>query len=135
MMSRNTYKSGQWNTTCDVCSKKIKAEDAKQRWDGFIVCPDDFEERQPQDFVRARQDKISVPFTRPIPPATFNLILAIISDDSFTVTDSLTASIVPVFTQYINDSTTVTDGGYLFILDYVDSTYFSGSYVGSDIPF
>lgn len=75
MMSRNTYKSGQWNVTCDVCSKKIKAEDAKQRWDGFIVCPDDFEERQPQDFVRARQDKISVPFTRPIPPFVFTNVV------------------------------------------------------------
>lgn len=74
---KNTYKSGQFNVTCDVCSKKIKAEDAKQRWDGFIVCPDDFEERQPQDFVRARQDKISVPFTRPIPPLVFTNVVYI----------------------------------------------------------
>ena len=64
-MSRNFYNSGQWNILCDVCNKKIKASEAKQRWDGFIVCPADFEERQPQDFVRARQDKISVPFSRP----------------------------------------------------------------------
>ena len=67
-MSKTYYIPGEFNVTCDVCSKKIKAHDAKQRWDGFIVCPDDFEMRHPQDFVRARQDKISVPFTRPIPP-------------------------------------------------------------------
>lgn len=61
------YKSGEWNVTCDVCSKKIKAADARKRWDGFIVCPEDYEERHSQDFVRARLDKISVPFQRPIP--------------------------------------------------------------------
>ena len=66
-MARNTYISGQFNVTCDVCSRKIKAGQAKKRWDGFIVCPDDFETRHPQDFVRARQDKITVPFSRPIP--------------------------------------------------------------------
>lgn len=67
-MKKNHYVSGEFNVTCDVCSRKIKASDAKQRWDGFIVCPDDFETRQPQDFVKPRQDKITVPFTRPIPP-------------------------------------------------------------------
>jgi len=66
-MKKNYFISGEWNITCDVCSKKIKANEAKQRWDGFIVCEKDYETRQPQDFVRARQDKISVPFTRPIP--------------------------------------------------------------------
>ena len=66
-MSRNYYTSGQFNVICDVCGKKIKAGEAKHRWDGFIVCPSDFEQRHSQDFVRARQDKISVPFTRPIP--------------------------------------------------------------------
>ena len=70
-MKKNFFISGEFNVTCDVCSKKIKAHEAKQRWDGFIVCPDDYESRHPQDFVRARNDKISVPFVRPIPPETF----------------------------------------------------------------
>jgi hypothetical protein len=61
----NTYISGDWNLYCDVCAKKIKASESHKRWDGFIVCKDDMEMRQPQDFVRARQDKISVPFSRP----------------------------------------------------------------------
>ena len=67
----NYYKAGEWNVTCDVCSRKIKSGQARKRWDGFIVCPEDYETRHPQDFVRARQDKISVPFTRPIPILTF----------------------------------------------------------------
>lgn len=71
-MSKNwNYVSGDWNVICDVCSKKIKASEAKQRWDGFIVCKDDYEQRQPLDFIRARQDKISVPYTRPVPTDTF----------------------------------------------------------------
>ena len=70
-MKKNFFISGEFNVTCDVCSKKIKAHEAKQRWDGFIVCPDDYESRHPQDFVRARNDKISVPFVRPIPPEVF----------------------------------------------------------------
>lgn len=66
-MRRNYYTSGDWNVTCDVCSRKVKASTTRKRWDGFVVCEDDYETRHPQDFVRARQDKISVPFTRPRP--------------------------------------------------------------------
>jgi hypothetical protein len=82
-MSRNYYKSGEWNITCDVCSKKIKSGDAKKRWDGFIVCNADFEMRHPQDFVRPRQDKISVPFSRPIPPLVFITGIVLITDSTW----------------------------------------------------
>lgn len=70
-MPRNYYVSGGWNVICDSCGKKIKASEAKQRWDGLIVCPADYETRQPQDFVKARQDRITVPFTRPRPTDDF----------------------------------------------------------------
>ena len=70
-MSKNNYKTGDWNIICDVCAKKFKASEAKQRWDGLVVCPDDFEHRHPQDFVKAQTDKITVPFTRPIPTEVF----------------------------------------------------------------
>ena len=74
-MSKNYYLSGEFNLTCDRCSKKIKAHQAKHEWTGFIVCGDCYETRHPQDFVRARQDKISVPFTRPRPVDVFTNIL------------------------------------------------------------
>jgi len=70
-MKKNFFISGEWNLTCDVCSKKIKAHEAKTRWDGFIVCGDCFENRHSQDFVKAHTDKISVPFQRPIPTLVF----------------------------------------------------------------
>lgn len=70
-MKKNHFISGEHNVTCDVCSRKIKAHEARQRWDGFIVCQDDFENRHPQDFVKAKTDKITVPFQRPIPTYIF----------------------------------------------------------------
>lgn len=62
-MSRNWYKSGEWNVVCMVCNRKIKSGSALKRWDGLIVCEDDYENRHPMDFLRARQERISVPFT------------------------------------------------------------------------
>ena len=70
-MSKNYYISGEFNLTCDRCSKKIKAHQAKHEWTGFIVCGDCYETRHPQDFVKAQTDKITVPFTRPIPTYVF----------------------------------------------------------------
>ena len=67
----NYYIVGEWNLICDVCGKKIKSGKSRHRWDGFVVCEGCYEERHPQDFVRARVDKISVPFQRPIPPYVF----------------------------------------------------------------
>lgn len=64
-MAKSHYIPGEWNLCCDVCNKKIKAHEARMRWDGFIVCPTDFEARHPQDFVKAKSDKITVAFTRP----------------------------------------------------------------------
>ena len=73
-MGKNYFESGEWNLICDVCSVKYKAGKAKHRWDGFIVCPNCYEQRHPQDFVRTKQDKISVPFSRPIPQEIFVVV-------------------------------------------------------------
>lgn len=64
-MKKNHFISGEFNVTCDVCSKKMKAHEAKHRWDGLIVCKDDWEMRHEQDFVKAKTDKITIPFQRP----------------------------------------------------------------------
>lgn len=65
---------GNWNVICDVCGQKYKASETKKRWDGLIVCPQDFENRHPQDFLRVRREQISVPFSRPeAEPDTFLL--------------------------------------------------------------
>jgi hypothetical protein len=64
-MSGNWYKSGEWNVWCMVCNRKIKSGDALKRWDGLIVCKDDYENRHPMDFLRTRQERITVPYTAP----------------------------------------------------------------------
>jgi len=65
-MSRGwKFQSGDWNFTCDSCGQKKKASVGKLRWDGFRVCSDCFEMRHPQDFLRARIDNQSVPWSRP----------------------------------------------------------------------
>lgn len=120
-MAKNYFISGEWNVICDVCSKKIKAHQARQRWDGFIVCPEDFEHRHPQDFVKAHTDKITVPFTRPRPPDIFidngdrNL------SDTVSVIDSLVYSLSTSFEDHI----VLDDAGQ----DYIDITYFAQDYV------
>jgi len=65
------YKAADWLIICDVCGKKIKASHSRHRWDGLIVCDKDFEHRHPQDYIKVRQDKITVPFLRPRPEDTF----------------------------------------------------------------
>lgn len=95
-MSKNYFVSGQHNVTCDICSKKIKSGEAKQRWDGFVVCPDDYEMRHPQDFVRARQDKITVPFSRPIPTLVFTNVVYPLYVDTGYVLDGYILETVPL---------------------------------------
>lgn len=60
---RNYFKSGTWNVFCMVCNRKIKSDLALKRWDGLIVCPEDYENRHPLDFIRTRNERITVPFT------------------------------------------------------------------------
>ena len=69
-MRKNFFESGSWNVICDSCGKKMKSSHAKHRWDGFIVCNDCFEHRHPQDLIKTKPDKQTVPFTRP-PSDTF----------------------------------------------------------------
>jgi len=79
------YKSGDWLIICDSCGKKIKASESKQRWDGFVVCKEDWEPRHSLDFIRARADKQSVPFTRPQPIADTYVSVTYVDTDNTTI--------------------------------------------------
>lgn len=67
----NTYKPGNWNAICDVCSFKFKATELKKRWDGLMVCSKDFELDHPQKYLKVREDRTSVPWVRPRPADVF----------------------------------------------------------------
>lgn len=76
-MKKNHYIPHEWNVTCDVCSKKIKASESRLRWDGFLVCVDDYEIRHEQDFVKSKLDQITVPYTRPVPELIFTFVCSL----------------------------------------------------------
>ena len=65
------YDNGDWIADCDVCGRKYKASALSQRWDGLMCCDDDWEIRQPQDFVRGVPDTQIAPWLRPEPPDYF----------------------------------------------------------------
>ena len=56
---------GDYNIICDVCGWKMKASHGRKRWDGYIVCKDDWEPRQPLDFYTTPNDVHVLPYTRP----------------------------------------------------------------------
>jgi hypothetical protein len=70
-MRSTNWTSGQWNSICDVCGFKFKASDIKERWDGYMVCKEDFELRHPQESIRVLPDQNKLPWTRPEPADTF----------------------------------------------------------------
>lgn len=73
------YDKGDWEALCDVCGRKYKASKLKQRWDGLMCCPQDWEIRQPQDFVRGVPDPQLVPWVRDEPQDQYNAVCYSIS--------------------------------------------------------
>lgn len=65
------YFSGDAIGICDVCGFRYRMSQLRKRWDGVMVCSEDFEERHPQDFVRAVKDNFAVKNARPEPADVF----------------------------------------------------------------
>jgi hypothetical protein len=61
---------GDWNAVCFQCGRKRKASTLQKHWQGYWVCPEHWEPRHPQDFVRSVKDIITPPFQQP-PEDTF----------------------------------------------------------------
>lgn len=57
-------KSYQHNAICDVCGFKFKNYQLKKRWDGYMVCKEDYEMRHPMDFYTTKNDVHQLPWTR-----------------------------------------------------------------------
>lgn len=62
---------GDWNAVCYECGRKRKASTMKRHWQGYYVCPEHWEPRQPQDFVRGIPDVQTPPWAQPMPGDTF----------------------------------------------------------------
>ena len=64
---QNYLDKSSYNALCDSCGRKFKASQLLRRWDGLMVCKEDYEVRHPQTFLRVQREKISVPWARPYP--------------------------------------------------------------------
>lgn len=70
-MSGTYYKQGSYNAICDVCGQKFKMFQLKKRWDGLVVCKDDFEHDHPQKYIRVKESGLPVKEPRPRPSDVF----------------------------------------------------------------
>lgn len=64
-MTGTRFKSGEWNVVCDICKFKFKSNELKLNWRGQMVCKDDWEARNIQDFIKVRAESGSPPWSRP----------------------------------------------------------------------
>lgn len=65
------YKAGQYKQVCDVCGFEFFSGETRKRWDGLIVCKDDYETDHPQKFVHVMTDGFAVKDPRPEPDDVF----------------------------------------------------------------
>ena len=65
------YAPGDYNAVCYECGNKRKASTMLRHWQGYYVCPEHWEPRQPQDFVRAIPDVQTPPWAQPEPSYAF----------------------------------------------------------------
>lgn len=59
------FSMGDYNAVCWECGRKRKASTLKRHWQGYYVCPEHWEPRQAQDFVRSVPDVITPPWAQP----------------------------------------------------------------------
>jgi len=64
MSYKSRWDNGGWLVICDQCGRKYKDSELRLRWDGLMVCPGDWEPRQPQDFVHGVADIQAPPWAR-----------------------------------------------------------------------
>ena len=67
----NYYVPGAWNVHCDVCGFKFKSTEIRKRWDGLMVCKQDWETDHPQKYLRVNEDRQTVPYVRKQSDDTF----------------------------------------------------------------
>lgn len=80
---QNYYKPGCWNVICDTCGFEFKSDEMKRRWDGLMVCKDDYELDHPQKYLRVRETGQAVPWVRSEPTDQFIEICTIITSSGY----------------------------------------------------
>lgn len=85
---------GSWNAVCFQCGRKRKASQLKKHWQGYYVCPEHWEPRHAQDFVRSVPDHQTPPWAQPMPGDTFNFGDLLVTENS-----SMTENFNVIFTE------------------------------------
>ena len=119
---------GNWNALCDSCGRKFKALDLKKRWDGLMVCQEDFENRHPSDFLRVQREKINVEFSRPY-PAQDNYLPEYLKENNTEYLGLVELTAIN-FTKIIQDLST----GNGALNDYLFNAYTLNETVATGIP-
>jgi hypothetical protein len=104
------YDKGDWIALCDVCGRKYKASNLKKRWDGLMCCDDDWEIRQPQDFVRGIADTQIAPWLRSEPSNSFVAVTQALLG-LFSSVSNATLNVLAIYAPYnlkITSSVTAT---------------------------
>jgi len=57
--SRGRKPKSKYLLICDRTGRVIPAEEAREEWNGLVVHKSEWEPRHPQDFVRARPERIA----------------------------------------------------------------------------
>ncbi len=71
MGSRDFFKLGDFNVICDSCGFKFKGSELRKRWDGAMVCKQDWEPRPLQEFIKGIKEDQATPFSRPEVPIQY----------------------------------------------------------------
>jgi hypothetical protein len=65
---------GTWRVICDVCGFEFPSDRVKERWDGLVVCHEDFELDHPQKFIRVYENSTPPDPIRPEPTDVFVVV-------------------------------------------------------------
>lgn len=75
-------KLGDYNAVCYECGMTRKASQMKRHWKGYWVCPEHWEPREAQDFVKTRPDFQTPPWIQDRPTNNFTITDLILCEDS-----------------------------------------------------
>ena len=83
-MPKTYYKKGDHNAVCDGCGRVFKASQLRKDHDGFLMCPDDWEPRHPQERPKTPRPD-GLPVKNPRPEGVDSYIEEITDTDTTTV--------------------------------------------------
>lgn len=92
---------GDHNAVCYECGAKFKFSQLRKHWQGYYVCPQHWEPRQPQDFVRGVPDNQTVAVSQPWPAVDTFIGICTINGSSAIPSYATPACMIPSRTTIV----------------------------------